>query len=155
MSLKIFKMTFIAVALVGSTLAYAQSSTDDAIYVSNTDIINLDLDKKSVTIAVPYPGTKISGVCGIEIRADSYGRNLAIKNFLDEILITSSFGPDRLNKIKPRILNDMTIFFAIPDNNAYGFWFSIETKNGSTLNQTIRDTLGDSRNVVLLGSSCL
>lgn len=55
--------------LVTNIMSQARSANDETIYASNTDIYNLDLEKKSLSVVVPYPG-RISGLCGIEIRAD-------------------------------------------------------------------------------------
>lgn len=136
--------------LAAGSMAHAQSTHDETIYISNTDIYNLDLDQKSLSVGVLYPGPNISGICGIEIRADSYGRHKTIKNFLSAIKVKHSNG----NDIGVRIVNESTTLFRLPIGG-YGFWFSIETNDGRTLKETIRDTLGNSRTVILLGSSCL
>lgn len=150
MKLSIYKIAFIAMALAVGSIAHAQSTHDETIYVSNTDRHNLGLDQKSLSVGVQYTGANISGVCGIEIRADSNGRHKTIENFLSAIKIKDSND----NDIDVRILNKLTILFRIPTGK-YVYWFSIETKDGSTLKETIKDTLGDPRTVILLGSSCL
>lgn len=150
MNLNIFKTALITIALVAGSMAHTQSAHDETIYVSNTDIYNLGLDQKSLSIGVSYPGPRISAVCGIELRADSYGRHKPIQNLLTAIKVKHSSGHD----MNVRIINESTLLFRLPIGG-YGFWFSIETKDGSTLKQAIKDNLGNGRTVVLLGSSCL
>lgn len=150
MKVCIFSLAFITMAFATSSFAHAQSLQNETVYVSNMDVFNLDLDQNSISVNVPYPGPTISGVCGIEIRADSYGRQKAIEDFLSAINITHPSG----NGLEIKIINRSTLLFRFP-LGGYAFWFSIETKDGSSLKQTIKDTLGNSRTVILLGSSCL
>lgn len=146
-----FKIMLLSVVLGLSHASMAQP-TDKTLYISNTDIYDLKLNEVKASFYVPYPGANISGICGLEIRADSYRRNQEIKNFLDAIRVTFWIGTS--GEAPVEVKNDTTLFWSIP-TGGYGYWFEIETKDGKTLKQTIEETLGESRTVLILGSSCL
>lgn len=143
--------TWLSVILLSIGYSTVQAETNDEIFISNTDIVNLNINESSLAISVSYPGPSISGVCGIEIRADSYGRFQPISNFLNAITIKDYSGATPPITIK----NNMTMLIDVYNGeSAYLVSFKIETKDGSSLKQTILSTLGESRKVVLVGVGC-
>lgn len=144
-------ITWLSIILVSMGYSTVQARANEVVYLSNTDIVSLDLNQSSLEVSVSYPGPSISGICGVEIRADSYGRFEPISNLLNAITIKEYSG------ITPGITikNNMTILIdAYNGQNAYASWFKIETKDGSSLKHTILSTLGESRKVVLVAVGC-
>lgn len=119
--------------------------------IKNTDRIDLQMDVSSATFGVLYPGSDISGLCGVEIRADSFGREKSIQTFLDSLEVVKTLG------VFPKVSksNDMTITIDLSDAvDSFGTWFLLKTKSGQTFRDVIVQTLGEGRTVVLIGKTC-
>ena len=143
----IFKKLFILTALWTGAAQAATQATD----ISNVSVINLSIEQSSLSLTIPYPGHMISGLCGIEIRSDSPGRAASIANLLADLEINKDFGVDPVITVK----NDKTILLDFSAAaGGYGTWFSIKTKDGSTLKQKIKQKLGPQRTVILIGVTC-
>ncbi|MES2769680.1 MAG: hypothetical protein V4596_11105 [Bdellovibrionota bacterium] len=145
------KLIALLIMNISMTGYLAQASANTVINISNTDMISLQTNKSEMSLAVSYPGSDISGVCGVEIRADSYNRHQSIANLLSAIKVVNNMGVDPVVSIQ----NEMTILMDLRAAKwGYGTWFSIHTKNGKSLKEVILETLGENRTVVLVGVSC-
>lgn len=144
-------MFLIAIGLTTGLCKTAKASTEDIQFITNTGLINLAVDAPTISLVLPYPGPNISGLCGVEIRADSYNRQKSIKNLLAALSVRKDLGATPIVSLK----NNMTVLIDLSAaSGSYGTWFSIRTKNGDSLSDTIKATLGDSRLVVLVGVRC-
>ena len=128
-------------AILSSFGAYAA----DPISISNTSVTDIHSDQSSLEVNVYYPGPHLSGLCGIEVRSDSWGRARPISAFLDAIKTSI---PTQLRGSTAAVI-DLKSF-----DERFMVSFKIETKSGESLNQVIENTLGKNREVVLLGTSC-
>jgi hypothetical protein len=122
--------------------------------VSNTDVINIAVNESSIFASISYPGPTISGICGLEIRADSWNRIRPIKNLLDAVEISAPW-----ENVQPVITveNDMTILIdlsSIANEMLYATAIQIKTKDGKSVKDVIQTTLGNDRTVVLVGRTC-
>lgn len=144
---KIMALLIVSISMVGS----AQASVPEVMNISNTDMINLQTNDSKMSLSVQYPGPEISGVCGVEIRADSYNRHISIAGLLNAIEVVNDLGIAPVVSVQ----NDMTVLMDLSSAKwAYGTWFSIHTKNGKSLKEVILETLGENRKVVLVAVGC-
>lgn len=119
--------------------------------ITNMDMIDLNVESSSLSLALQYPGPNISGLCGVEIRANSQGRDKLIHNLLYGVTITNDLGVNPIISIK----NDMTILIDLSEaSGTYTTQFSIKTFDGVSLKEAIRKTLGENRIVKLVGVTC-
>jgi len=125
----------------------SQLATD----ISNVELIDLNIESSSINIQLQYPGPMISGLCGVEIRADSHGRHKAIESLLYGVTIANVIGVEPIVSVK----NDMTILIDLTEaSGTYVTQFSIQTFDGVSLKEAIRKTIGEDRIVKLIGVSC-
>jgi hypothetical protein len=126
----------------------AHADINHAKEISNTSLINLAGYVSEKSFSIPYPGPTISGVCSVEIRADSFRRSDSIEKLLGAIEIVNDLGIVPVVSVK----NNMTILLDFTAaNNMYGTWFTIRTKGDESLENAIINTLGQDRKVVLVG----
>ena len=144
-------VTWIAIGVVISgSLGVARSIETQ--YITNTNTINLSVKQPLIELGLSYPGPQISSLCGVELRGDSYGRGTSsMQDFFNAIIIKGMLGVEPVVMVKNRMTIDIDLSAAI---GSYGTWFSIETKDGSSLKDTIIQTLGTSRTVVIVGTVC-
>lgn len=135
----------ICLTVFGVILASLGAYAGDPISISNTSVTNIHSDQSSLEVNVYYPGPHFSGLCGIEIRSDSWGRARPISVFLDAIKTSL---PTQLKGTTAAVI-DLKSF-----DERFMVSFKIETKSGESLNQVIEKTLGRNREIVLLGSTC-
>lgn len=138
------------VLLVSASASFAWS--ESPVLLEYTGLVPVTVDRAVLPLSVAYPGETISGICGVEIRADSYGRGQPIQNFFDAIEIGTDLG----DPVFPAVKNDKTILIDLKPSplQPYGVWFSVKTKSGRTLKQEIERTLGSNRTVVLVPVGC-
>jgi hypothetical protein len=143
----------LAIALFFSGLSFSALAAPKQLDIDNTSYFDLSTEtESSLLLVVQYPG-KISGVCGLEIRADSYNRAIPISGLQSELQLRETFGA------KPPILkvqNETTLRMDLQDG---GFQTSIEmkTKSGKALRDVIQESIGAegiTRHVVLVPTSC-
>lgn len=126
---------------------------DSTVYLNNTSIESINIDEPFLRILVSYPGLFVSGVCSIEIVADSYFREKAIRNLVDELNIISAFGSDEAPR-RGQIVSDKTVRFNLI-RESYVDGIVIRPKDESlTLRGLIEKTLGKNRKVVAMPRSC-
>lgn len=149
--MKLILVTWLAIGVVISgSLGVARSIGTQ--YITNTNTINLSVKQPLIELGLSYPGPQISSLCGVELRADSYGRGTSsMQDFFNAIIIKGTLGIEPVVIVKNRMTIDIDLSAAI---GSYGTWFSIETKDGSSLKDTILETLGTSRTVVIVGTVC-
>lgn len=137
--------------ILGGSGIIAQAAPSGHELISNVSLTNLAVESNELGLSVSYPGPSISGICGVEIRADNYNRHMPIQKFMDAVDIPSRFEQG----INPRVLNSTTIEIDLQHMNlSYGVWFSVKTKDGSSLKETIKKTLGENRTVVAIATTC-
>ena len=130
----------------------AQASQNQDVLLSNVNTANLQVKDSEIGLSVSYPGPSISGICGIEIRSDNYNRDIPIKNFLEAVEMIPRFEQQVLN---PKIINAATIDIDLKHLDlGYGVWFTVKTKDGSSLKETIKRTLGENRTVIAVATTC-
>ena len=142
------RLLLLATLLVGSL---AHASTAQSIDISNTSVISLSNQQPSMSFVLAYPGPRISGLCGVEVRADSHGQAKTIGDLLAALDVKNDLG------VEPKVIlkNDRTILLDLSAaTGGFGTWFSLHTKDGSALEDTIDKTLGPNRTVILLGVTC-
>jgi hypothetical protein len=128
-------------------------TTESAIYLDNTSVENINIDESSLSVLVSYPGKSISGVCSIEIVADSYRRERSIESLIAELDFTNPFGPGEVSS-KIQVVSDKVARFAlIPEIHLDGFVLSPRNKT-LTLRELIEQILGKDRKVVVMPRSC-
>lgn len=123
------------------------------IYLDNTSLASINVDQPYIRVMVSYPGISISGVCSIDIVADSYNRDKPIKNLIEQLEISTPFGKDKPNR-EAQIISATTARLAlIVDTYLDGVlinprnpWFN--------LRDIIEETLGKNRRVVVIPRSC-
>jgi hypothetical protein len=136
--------------LILSGFSLTSQASDGWIDVENISAESLQVDLAAVSVAVSYPGKEISGICGVEIRADSWGRVDPIEKFVKAVNIASDY-----NDICVTVKDAITVDVDLPHSEGlYMAAFTVKTKNGKSLKEVIRQTLGDNRTVVLIGRSC-
>lgn len=133
------------VFLGGSGIIAQAKPLRQNILLTNVMTIDLQIKESEIGLSVLYPGPSISGICGIEIRADS-----PIENFLNVIEI-KSFDP----RIQAKLVNSTTIDIDMSTQDmSYVADVSIVTKDGSSLGNAIKKTLGENRTVIALATTC-
>lgn len=136
---------------LGGSGIIAQAAPNQEVLLSNVNTANLQIEDSEIGLNVSYPGPSISEICGVEIRADNDNRHIPIKNFLDAVEIHSRFEQG----LKPKDINATTIDISLKHlDMAFGVWFTIKTKDGSSLEETIKRTLGENRTVIAIASTC-
>lgn len=138
------------IILAGSGII-AQAAPKQHVLLSNVNTTSLQVSESEIGLSVSYPGPSISGICGVEIRADNYNRHNHIEKFLDAVEITMRFPAD----LDVSVVNSTTIDIDLNSHDgSYGVWFAVKTKDGSSLKETITKTLGENRKVIALASIC-
>lgn len=151
--LKISMVLGLSLAItMGNSIALATVDFE----IDNVSLKSINVEESIINVEVSYPGPEISGVCGLEIRLDSYGRFYSIQQFLNEINVGSNFeNIDSLMTVK--ITNSMTIDIdflnTLMEQQAYLAVIQLKIKDGSTFKQKIKDILGDNE-VVITSKSC-
>ena len=137
--------------ILGGSGIIAQAKPLNHELISNVSVTNLEVDADEIGLSVSYPGPSISGICGVEIRADNYNRHMPIQKFMDAVEVPSRFEQE----LHPRVIKSTTIEIDLEYMDlSYGVWFSVKTKDGSSLKETIKKTLGENRTVVAIATSC-
>lgn len=131
--------------LLVSTQAFAQDR-----FLDNTSVIDLATAELELTVKVSYPMPAISGVCAIEIVADAYGRRVPVENLLSALNITNAFDPSPIRSVE--VISDKAVRIRLFEGFIDGV--VISSKDGSSLIEVIKRTLGENRKVVLLPRSC-
>lgn len=143
------KLVLVTLALLGGLAAQAADHKD--VLLSNTRIASLKVNDNKLGLSISYPGKDFSKICGIEIRSDSNIQNGTIQNLLDAVRIVERFSQGK----EIKVINSLTIDLDLSAlNGSYGAWLTIETKDGSTLRQTIDRTLGEGRTVIAVTRTC-
>ena len=121
------------------------------IRLTNTTQASFLVDEPGLAVAVDYPGMQISGVCAIEIVADSYRRGNAMHRLLAELEIQNFFGDSKKHGVE--LVNDTVLRISLIVNT-YVDGVVIVSKDGSTLKQVVERTLGKNRTVIVRPRSC-
>lgn len=131
----------------------AHAQIGEALEITNTTIIDMQSQAASVDFVIHYPGPWISGICGVEIRADSYNRHRPISNLLERLDITSWQGGLGLS---PLAENATVLHIPVvpADSSLYLATFRIATRDGGSLAQAIEDALGPGRTVIMVPRYC-
>ncbi|WP_409478392.1 hypothetical protein [Pseudobdellovibrio sp. HCB154] len=136
---------------LGGSGIIAQAAPTQDVLLSNVNTASLQIEDSEIGLSVSYPGPSISGICGVEIRADNDNRHIPIKNFLDAVEIRSRFEQG----LKPKDINSTTIDIDLKHlDMGFGVWFTVKTKDGSSLKEAIERTLGENRTVIALATTC-
>lgn len=133
------------------SLAASQSFAAEDHFLENTSVKTLQNENNEMTVFVSYPGRGISGICDIEIVADSFGRQAPIRNLLNALEIKSAFGSNQDSPVK--VISSMTLRIPLR-TGGYTDGAVIRTKDGKSLRENIERTLGSNRTVVLMPRSC-
>ncbi|MES2802169.1 MAG: hypothetical protein V4654_06725 [Bdellovibrionota bacterium] len=146
------ELTLATLIFFGGAGIVAQAAAHKQVLLSNVSVIDLQKVEDSVLgLSVSYPGPDYSQICGVEIRADNYNANNKIDKFLEAIEIKGRFELAPTVKVQNSSTIDMdfTSF-----NGVFGIWFTLETKDGSSLQSTIKKTLGENREVIVVTKTC-
>lgn len=136
---------------LGGSGIIAQAAEKQDVLLSNVNTANLQVEESEIGLSVSYPGPSISGICGVEIRADNDNRDIPIKNFLDAVEMPSRFEQG----LNPKAINSTTIDIDLKHLDlGFGVWFTVKTKDGSSLKETIKRTLGENRTVIAVATTC-
>jgi hypothetical protein len=136
--------------IVASVFALSSSAFAESILLDNTSLQSLQLNESSVRVMVSYPGHEISGVCEIEIVADSFNRNIPVERLLNEIEVRSGFGE---GAIAPQVVSEMALRIPLM-TGTFTDGITVTTKSGKPLKEVIESVLGKARRVVVLPRSC-
>ena len=117
--------------------------------LENTDTANLQIDQAELAVTLAYPMESISGVCSLDIVADSYSRNTEIENLLKQVEIFNFF---QHNVIQPLVISNTVLRVNLAPSYVDGV--RIRTKDGQSLKSAIAKTLGVERKVVIMPRSC-
>ena len=140
------KLLLVTTVLLSGLAVQAAEHTN--VLLSNTRIANVKVNDSKLGLSVSYPGKDFSKVCGIEIRSDSGG----IAKLAEAIIVKEDFGQANGSF---KVVSRVTIDIDLADlNGSYGAWLTLETKDGSTLKQTIDRTLGEGRTVIAVTRTC-
>ncbi len=144
-SLKLLIFSF--AVMIGWVAAAVQPNVID---LTNTTIVDLSIEESSVGISIDYPGKEISGICSVEIVADSYGRDIPVENLLERIVLESgpNHGTPAYKVVSPMVIRIDLGLGGFQDS------FLLKTKNGETLASAIKNSLGSNRTVVLMPRTC-
>lgn len=124
-------------------------SIDDRIYLENTETANLQSDLAELSVSVSYPMEEMSGVCSLDIVADSYNRHHQIEKLLDRVEILNFF---ELGNQVSTVISSTVIRVNLRPSYVDGI--IVRTKNGSSLKEAIAEALGPDRKVVIMPRSC-
>lgn len=123
---------------------------DNDIHLSNTITQDLhNLDNTGLTVRVAYPGLGISGVCAIDMIADSYRRDIPIQKLLEVVEISSLLGDASNAKVVSSTIIRIPLVL-----EAFVDLVTLSTKDGSSLKEAINKSLGENRRVVLMPRAC-
>jgi hypothetical protein len=122
--------------------------------LTNTGLIDLSHEADaSLVVLVSYPGSEVSGICGVEIRADSIHRENRVGGLLTALNVTELQG----TTLPIHARNAEVIDIDLP-NGGFTYMLQIRTNDGKPLGETIQTALGgepnDPRAVVLVARSC-
>lgn len=122
----------------------------DEVRLRNIDQTTLMISEPSLIATVNYPGASISGVCGLEIIADSYWRGVPMDKLLDQLNVTKIFSEQAtdVQVVSSTVIRIGLIIGTYVDS------VSISTKDGRPLDQVIRETLGHQQTLILRPHSC-
>lgn len=134
--------------ILGLLLMIAQNSMA-RINLENTGIVDLQSDQTEMSVSVAYPIAYITGVCSLEIVADAYNREHIIQKLLDQVDILDFSGRQILH---PLIVSDTVIRMNLAPSYVDGI--VLRARNGISLKEAIRKTLGSDRRVVIRPRSC-
>lgn len=141
------RLMSLCVALAFSIPAFA---ADPTIYLRSTGVVSLSTETPVLSLAVSYPGPSISGICGIEVRATSRGYAADVS----VLFAALDFPTDLGVPVSARILNRSTIAVDFGQDQTYGVWFSVKTKNGNSLKSEIARTIGPDPLVTIVTATC-
>lgn len=125
-------------------------SSNGRIYLGNTETADLQSDLAELSVTVAYPMEEITGVCSLDLVADSYNRHYPIEKFLDRVEILNFFE----QKKQVSTVISSTVIRVNLRAAAYVDGIIVRTKNGSSLKEAIAETLGPNRKVVIMPRSC-
>lgn len=145
------KNLILGLTAAGLFFTSAGALANDHIRLDNTSSESLSVERNQVAVMVSYPGMNISGICDIEITADSYGRRIPISDLQKELIITEAFAPRGESAVE--VISEKTLRIPLRQHT-YVDGVVITTKDGSTLKETIERTLGPRRTVVVMPRSC-
>ena len=139
------KLALVTLVLLAGLTTQAAGYKD--ILLSHTRIANLKVNDSKLGLSLGYPGKDFSGICGIEIRSNGGG----IEKLAEAIKVVKRFDQGQVVSV----VSNVTIDIDLSDlNGAYGVWLTLETKDGSTLKQTIDKALGEDRTVIAVTRTC-
>jgi hypothetical protein len=127
--------------LTFSTLSFSQ-----IIFLESTDIQDLNLDQSEIEIGVSYPGAQLSGICGVEMRSESY-----IEDFAKLIKIETAWGIDPVVR---RVHDSILLVDLTEASGRYLTSFIISTKNGKTLKENINSMSVNRGKIILVTRTC-
>lgn len=147
--MKLLGLSFVLIITGFASAVFAA----DGLNLNNTNAVNLNISKSSIDVLVSYPGEDSSGVCGLEIRADSLFRNQPISAFIAKLVITG------VHNRETDVVKVMGPTLAVVPlrANSYIDGINITTIDGSSLAETIRRTMGkngEKRRVIVVARSC-
>ena len=150
--MKIFPFLLAILLSANQNLAAA----DDFIRIDlkNTETLNLALPHKNIIVSLAYPGLAISGICYLDIVADSYHRDIPIENLLQKVSVERV----NLNPNQPdpdiSIVSSTTIRIHLLEQS-YVDGIKLSVKPGSSsLQDAISQSLGKRRTVVVMPRAC-
>jgi hypothetical protein len=121
------------------------------IFLDNTSVESINVDRSVLTVLVGYPGNDISGICSIDITADSGHRYKTIRNLIEKLSIVGAFDPE---EVEVQIVSNKTARIALaPLGYVDGFTLSPKDEQ-ITLRELIENTLGENREIVVMPRSC-
>lgn len=121
------------------------------LFLDNTSTLGLQRGESEIEVLVSYPGHTISGVCAIEIVADSYGRVAPIAKLKDALDFVGGFEPNEGRPVET--ISDKALRIELRPGG-YLDGVILRTKDGTSLMATIERTLGVTRQVVVMPRSC-
>ncbi len=130
------------------SFSFAAFSQTQTIYLSELKMQDLKLDLAEVEIALSYPGPKLSGMCGVEIRSNYYD----MKALHKLIKIEKALGVEP----KVKLVHDTTIVIDLVEAaDMYMTSFTISTLDGRTLKETFKTLFERDEKIVLVTKTCL
>lgn len=144
------KSLLVLLTLLVSSPAFAERPNNEPIYLDNVTVLNLAQGKSEMTIFISYAGPTFSGICAIEIVADGMGRHGSVSPLLGALKFTNPFSlrDQPVQDVSGRALR--IHFFG----DSYIGGVKIQTRDGSSLADVIKNTLGENRRVVVMPRSC-
>lgn len=120
---------------------------EDRINFSRNTIVKInDLNLgREVSLVVSYPGKKLSGICGIEIRTDFSGDNSPLHELVSKISIKSQFEIPVVAKV-----SNGSLIIQLTQDNVYQEEIVLKSKSGKSLTKIIQALFSPERTSLLV-----